>query len=118
MCQPSSLTRLDSGSSISGVVAPAWARLKRMPRTPSPCIRLSSSVDILSLTTATMRAEGPNAASDSRCSRLGRRLHQHVAGGADALLEGAIIIDQGVGRAQRRRGVGRKPCIIDVMVAV
>ena len=70
MCQPRSLTRLDSGSSISGVVAPAWARLKRMPRTPSACMRLSSSVETLSFTTATIRAVGPNAARASRWQRL------------------------------------------------
>ena len=66
MCQPISLIRFDKGSIISGVVAPACARLKRIPRTPSPCIRLSSSVDTLSSTTATIRAPGPNAASASR----------------------------------------------------
>ena len=70
MCQPKSFTRLDRGSSISGVVAPAWARLKRMPRTPRACMRLSSSVDTWSLTTATMRAVGPNATSASRWQRL------------------------------------------------
>lgn len=70
ICQPRSLIRLDSGSIISGVVAPAWARLKRIPRTPSACMRLSSSVETLSLTTATMRAVGPNAASASRWQRL------------------------------------------------
>jgi hypothetical protein len=32
MCQPSSLTRFDSGLIISGVVAPPVARLNRMPR--------------------------------------------------------------------------------------
>jgi hypothetical protein len=32
MCHPSSLTRFDSGSIISGVVAPAGAKLKRIPR--------------------------------------------------------------------------------------
>ena len=70
MCQPMSLMRLESGSIISGVVAPACARLKRMPRTPAACMRLSSSADTLSLTTATMRALGPNTASASRCARL------------------------------------------------
>ena len=66
MCQPRSLIRLDSGSIISGVVAPTCARLKRMPRTPSACMRLSSSVETVSLTTATIRAVGPKAASASR----------------------------------------------------
>ena len=66
MCQPRSLILFDRGSIISGVVAPACARLKRIPRTPSACRRFSSSVDTLSLTTATMRAVGPNAASASR----------------------------------------------------
>src|SRR5882724_1280771 len=42
ICQPRSFTRRDRGSIISGVVAPACARLKRMPRTPSPSMRLSS----------------------------------------------------------------------------
>src|SRR5262245_47880555 len=54
ICQPWSLIRLESGSSIWAVVAPAWAKLKRMPRTPSACMRLSSSVDTASLTTATI----------------------------------------------------------------
>jgi len=70
MCHPMSLMRFESGSIISGVVAPAWARLNRIPRTPSPCKRLSSSVDTLSSTTATIRALGPNAASASRWQRL------------------------------------------------
>ena len=66
MCQPRSLTRFDSGSIISGVVAPACARLKRIPRTPRACMRFSSSFVTVSLTTATMRAEGPNKDSASR----------------------------------------------------
>src|SRR5438094_7429560 len=36
------------------------------PAHPEPCKRLSSSVDPLSSTTATIRALGPNAASASR----------------------------------------------------
>ena len=65
MCQPSSLTRFDSGSIISGVVAPACARLKRMPRAPSPCMRFSSASVTVVSTTTTARALGPNAASAS-----------------------------------------------------
>ena len=67
ICQPSSLICLESGSSIWGVVAPAWAKLKRMPRTPSACMRSSSSVDTASLKTATIRAEGPNESSMNLC---------------------------------------------------
>jgi hypothetical protein len=67
ICQPSSLICLESGSSIWGVVAPAWAKLKRLPRTPSACMRLSSSVDTASLTMATIRAEGPNESSMNLC---------------------------------------------------
>src|SRR5258708_14699950 len=37
ICQPRSLTRFDSGSIISDVVAPACAKLNRIPRAPSPC---------------------------------------------------------------------------------
>src|SRR5215831_33883 len=58
ICQPSSLICLESGSSIWGVVAPAWAKLKRMPRTPSACMRSSSSVDTASLTTAALPSGG------------------------------------------------------------
>ena len=44
ICQPSSLIRFDSGEIISGVVAPACARLKRMPRAPRLCMRFSKAV--------------------------------------------------------------------------
>ena len=70
MCQPRSFTRFDSGSIISAVVAPACARLKRMPRTPSASMRLSSASATPSLTTATARASGPKAASASSVMRL------------------------------------------------
>ena len=65
MCQPSAFTRADSGCIISGVVAPAWARLNRMPRAPMACMRRSSASVTVSLTTTTARAFGPMATSAS-----------------------------------------------------
>ncbi len=70
MCQPSAFTRADRGCIISGVVAPAWARLKRMPRAPRACMRWSSASVTVSLTTTTARAVGPIATSASRVQRL------------------------------------------------
>ena len=122
MCQPRSLTRLDSGSIISGVVAPAWARLKRMPRTPSACMRLSSSVGHLSSTTATMRARrserGQRVEVAAVVDAVRRRLHEHVAGGPDALLERAVVFDEGVGRPQRGGRIDRVLGVVDVVMAV
>ena len=66
MCQPMSLIALGERLHHFRRVAPAWARLNRMPRTPTACMRLSSSADTVSLTTATMRALGPNEASASK----------------------------------------------------
>jgi Tripartite tricarboxylate transporter family receptor len=49
---------------------------------------------------------------------VSRGLHKHVAGGADALLQRAIILHQCVRRPQRRAGVDRVACVVDVVLAV
>ena len=70
ICHPSSFTRFESGSIISGVVAPACARLKRMPRAPWACMRFNSASATVSSTTTTARAVGPNATTASKVTRL------------------------------------------------
>jgi len=84
--------RFATGSSMSIVVAPPGvARLKRTPRTRAASSRLSSSSVTLALTTATPRAVG--AAFGERLDEtvikdaVGRGLHDHVARGADPLLQ-------------------------------
>ena len=61
-------------------------------------MRLSSSVDTVSSTTATMRAVGPNTASASRWHRLSvpyvEGCTEHVARRPDTPLERAIVVDQ------------------------
>ena len=49
---------------------------------------------------------------------VGRRLHENVAGRADALLERAIVLDQRVGRPQGGLRIDRELCVVDVVMAV
>jgi hypothetical protein len=66
MCHPNGATRFATGSSISMVVAPGFARLKRTPRTPAALSRFNSSSVTAVLTTATPRAVGPQSCNASR----------------------------------------------------
>ena len=121
-CQPSSLTRFDSGSSMATVVGLVGLSMKRMPRTPSAASRLSSASVTLVSTTAMARARGAERGEGVEraavVGAVGRGRHDHVAGGADALLEQPIVLRMGVARPQRRIRCRRKAAVVDVHVAV
>src|SRR5262245_5588991 len=90
-CQPRSLTRFDSGSIISGVVAPACARLKRIPRTPKPV----QEFELFGRHGVVDDRDHPRRRAEcGQCLEMapvvgtvGRRLYEDVARRPDALLQ-------------------------------